>query len=87
MITIILLFLVFISYLMFRKRDVWKVPAPPHPPTHPLLGNISNLRKLDPIAHFAFDSLSKTFGPIIRLKLGLTWSLLVGGYEEMKVFQ
>ena len=85
MLTLILFILVIVSYLLLRKKDAWRDSPPPHPPNHPLLGSLPTLKKLDPIAHLAFHSLSQTLGPILRLKLGRKWISLVSGFDEIKV--
>ena len=87
MVTLILVIVIIISSYLFlrRKKDPWDEPSPPHPPLHPLLGNIPTLKKLDPIIHYAFQSLGISHGPVLRLKLGNKWNLLVTGFEEMKV--
>lgn len=87
MVTLILVIVIVLSsYLLLRKKKVvWLEPSPPHPPLHPLFGNVPALRRLDPIIHYAFKSLGESFGPVLRLKLGKKWNLLVSGFEEIKV--
>ena len=85
MLTVFLILIFLLSLLIFRKKIVWSEPSPPHPPTHFLLGNVPTLQKQDSIIQIAFDALTNTFGPVLRLKLGREWTLLVSGYDEMKV--
>ena len=56
----------------------------PHPPLHPLLGNVPTLRKLDPIRFLALHTLTSTLGTLFKLKLGLKWVYVATGYDEIK---
>ena len=81
----VLIFLVSVIFYFALKIDVWGSKAPPHPPLQPIVGNLLMMQKLDSIIHFAFHSLSKSFGNAFRLRLGLKWNLVLTGYEEIKV--
>ena len=73
----------FMLWLKFRERD--SRYSPPNPPVHPIFGNILALQKLDPIFHFALDSLTSKFGPVFKLRLFGEWKIFVTGFVEMKV--
>eukprot|EP00092_Neocalanus_flemingeri_P024855 GFUD01026951.1.p1 GENE.GFUD01026951.1~~GFUD01026951.1.p1 ORF type:complete len:495 (-),score=88.71 GFUD01026951.1:186-1670(-) len=83
---ILLAFIGFLSWrlLVLRNSLKWNGQAPPGPPSHPILGNIRTMAKLDPRPQFAFHSIALEFGNLVRLKLGPKLTLLVSGFEEMK---
>ena len=81
----VLLFLVSVIFFFALKKDVWGSKAPPHPPLQAIVGNLLMMQNLDSIIHFAFHSLSQSFGNVFRLRLGLKWNLVLTGYNELKV--
>lgn len=80
-----LILLVTVIFYFALKKDVWGSKAPPHPPLQPIVGNLIMMQKLDSIIHFAFHSLTQSFGNVFRLRLGLKWNLVLTGYDEIKV--
>ena len=85
-IALVLIVLFFLSFLFLRRKSDWPDPSPPHPPLHPLLGNIKSITNNDPIFHLAFHNLAASFGNIFRMSLKPgTWSLFLAGFEEIKV--
>ena len=85
-IALVLIVLFFLSFLLLRRKSDWPEPSPPHPPLHPLLGNIKSITNNDPIFHLAFHNLAASFGNIFRMSLKpVTWSLFLAGFEEIKV--
>ena len=42
------------------------------PPAHPLFGNFLTMASLDPVAYRAWDSLTRVWGPVLRLVMGPT---------------
>nr|QTW43689.1 CYP3082A1 [Eurytemora affinis] len=69
--------------LYVRKQTEWKNP-PPGPRIHPVIGALPTMVSLDPVPHLGFHSLSKTFGPVVRVLLGLQNMVILGRYEEIK---
>jgi len=63
------------------KKYVKRIPGPP---VHPLFGNFLTLSSLDPVPYKAWHTLTQTFGPIVRLVLGPTTMVILGGLEEIK---
>ena len=85
-IALVLIVLFFLSFLFLRRKSDWHDPSPPHPPLHPLLGNIKSITNNDPIFHLAFHNLAASFGNIFRMTLKPgTWSLFLAGFDEIKV--
>ena len=85
MITVILiLFILIFSFQLLRRKSSWSELSPPTPPLHLILGNIPLMAKLDPKPAYAFHSIAKEFGNLVRLKLGTKFMLLVSRYDEMK---
>ena len=85
-IALVLIVLFFLSFLFLRRKSDWPDPSPPHPPLHPLLGNIKSITNNDPIFHLAFHNLAASFGNVFRMSLKPgTWSLFLAGFEEIKV--
>ena len=83
-IALVLIVLFFLSFLFLRRKSDWPDPSPPHPPLHPLLGNIKSITNNDPIFHLAFHNLAESFGNIFRMSLKPgTWSLFLAGFEEI----
>ena len=78
----IVLFLL-IYFLMNRVKSV-ETTAIPHPPLHPLFGNIQTLKRLDPIQFYALDTLTSKLGTFFKLKLGIKWVYVATGYNEIK---
>ena len=78
----IVLFLL-IYFLTNRAKSV-ETTAIPHPPLHPLFGNIQTLKRLDPIRFYALDTLTSKFGTFFKLKLGIKWVYVATGYDEIK---
>merc|ERR1711884_452908 len=67
------------------KRTMKRTGALPGPPVHPLLGNFLTMTKLSPVPHYAWDSLTRTFGKIVRLRLGQTYMVVLGGWDVIKL--
>ena len=85
-VALVLIVLFFLSFLFLRRKSDWPDPSPPHPPLHPLLGNIKSITNNDPIFHLAFHNLTASFGNIFRMTLKPgTWSLFLAGFDEIKV--
>ena len=42
------------------------------PPAHPVFGNFLTLASMDPVPHRAWASLTRTWGPVLRLVMGPT---------------
>ena len=42
------------------------------PPAHPLFGNFLTMASLDPVAYRAWASLTRVWGPVLRLVMGPT---------------
>ena len=74
----------FLGLAFYIKRATQWNKSPPGPPIHPFLGNFPTLAKLDPVPYLAWHTLTLEFGPLVRLVMGLTNMLVIGGYEEMK---
>ena len=66
-----------------QKVTKWDKP-PAGPKIHPFFGNFPTLLSLDQISYRAFHALTKEFGPVVRLVMGLSNILVLGGYKEMK---
>ena len=85
-IALVLIVLFFLSFFFLRRKSDWPDPSPPHPPLHPLLGNIKSITNSDPIFHLAFHNLAESFGNVFRMSLKPgTWSLFLAGFDEIKV--
>merc|ERR1711884_754773 len=63
------------------KKYVGRIPGPP---VHPLFGNFLTLSSLDPVPYKTWHTLTQTFGPIVRLVMGPTTMVILGGLEEIK---
>lgn len=69
----------FLIFITARSRSSRKVaPSPPGPPRLPIIGNIHLVGK-NP--HSSFAGLSKTYGPIMSLKLGSLNTVVVTSPE------
>jgi len=69
--------------LYIKRVTKWDKP-PPGPDIHPFLGSFQTMGQLDPVAYRAWHSLTKQFGPLVRLVFGFDNMLIIGGYEDMK---
>ena len=81
---LIFIILFFLIYSLLKKGRNAKTHAIPHPPLHPLFGNIQTLKKLDPIQFYALDTLTSKLGTFFKLKLGVKWVYVATGYDEIK---
>jgi len=85
MFVLILLGLVFLlSFYLLRTKSTWNGPPPPSPPSHPILGHIPTLARIDSRPQFAFHHVALQFGSLVRLKMGRQFMLLVSGFKELK---
>ncbi|KAK1384841.1 geraniol 8-hydroxylase-like [Heracleum sosnowskyi] len=66
-VTATVLLVIALITLIFSKSKKISPPLPPGPKSLPLVGN---LLSLDPELHTYFESLGKTYGPIVKLWLG-----------------
>ena len=88
MLVIILIGLVLLLYLyQLMRNSNWNGQAPPSPPSHPILGHIPTLARIDSRPQFAFHHVALQFGNLVRLKMGSQFMLLVSGFQEMKELQ
>ena len=71
-------------YFLLKRGQSAETPAIPHPPLHPLFGNIQTLKKLDPIQFYSLDTLTSKLGTFFKLKLGVKWVYVATGYDEIK---
>nr|ALT04746.1 CYP76 [Beta vulgaris] len=78
--TITLLFIIF-TISIFGTKILSKSKLPPGPTPWPIIGNILELGKLP---HQAVDKLSKTYGPILSLKLGSITTIVISSPEIVK---
>ena len=80
----IVLFLLIYLFMRTKRGQEVEETAIPHPPLHPLFGNIQTLKNLDPIQFYALDKLTSKFGTFFKLKLGVKWVYVATGYDEIK---
>ncbi|XP_010508139.1 PREDICTED: cytochrome P450 76C3-like [Camelina sativa] len=74
-------FFLFIATSKTRKRSSHGNKLPPGPPTLPLVGNIF---QLGPNPHRSLADFSKTYGPIMSLKLGRLTTVVISSPEAAK---
>ena len=69
--TILLMFMIcLVIYFVKKRAKSSDLLQPPHPPLVPLLGNIPFMMKLDPVMHYALDTVVEQIGRVFRLSLG-----------------
>ncbi|KAK4486407.1 hypothetical protein RD792_009081 [Penstemon davidsonii] len=73
-IAILVVTLLWYTWLLVKYRKNHKYPLPPGPRGLPIVGN---LPFLDPELHSYFSHLAHTYGPILSLKLGTTTSIVI----------
>ena len=56
----------------------------PGPSVLPLLDNFLTLGSLSPVPHYAWDSLTSQYGKIVRVVLGQTVLVILGGLDQIK---
>ncbi|KAL6559255.1 hypothetical protein OROHE_006624 [Orobanche hederae] len=66
------------SLLKLKKGSSKSKPHPPGPPGRPLVGNIFDLGE---VPHQTFHKLQARYGPVVRLKLGATNTVVVQSAE------
>nr|UXG91337.1 putative miltiradiene/abietatriene hydroxylase [Callicarpa americana] len=76
---LVVLFLAVVAWFHFLRSDSGKRPPGPYP--FPIVGNIFQLGR-NP--HHSLAKLSKTFGPLMSLKLGSTYAIVVSSSEIAK---
>ncbi|KAG7563601.1 Cytochrome P450, partial [Arabidopsis suecica] len=76
-----LLFLSCILLAAFKHKKRRKNQQPPSPPGFPIIGNLHQLGELP---HQSLWSLSKTYGPVMLLKLGSVPTVVVSSSETAK---
>uniref|UniRef100_A0A1W7HBV2 Cytochrome P450 n=1 Tax=Scoparia dulcis TaxID=107240 RepID=A0A1W7HBV2_SCODU len=64
-----------------RPRNPSKLPLPPGPKPFPIIGNIL---ELGPNPHHSLTKLSKTYGPLISLKLGTLTTVVASSPETAR---
>merc|ERR1740129_392851 len=81
---LIFIILILLIYSLLKKGRTAETHVIPHPPLHPLFGNIQTLKRLDPIQFYALDTLKSKLGSFFKLKLGVKWVYVATGYDEIK---
>ncbi|XP_010508155.1 PREDICTED: cytochrome P450 76C4 isoform X1 [Camelina sativa] len=71
-------FLIFTTTTRFRRSSYRSATLPPGPPRLPIIGNIHQVGQSP---HRSFADLSKTYGPIMSLKLGRLNSVVIASLE------
>ncbi|VVB02811.1 unnamed protein product [Arabis nemorensis] len=71
-----------ISTTRSRRRSLGATVTPPGPPRLPIIGNM-HLVGMNP--HRSFADLSKTYGPVMSLKLGFLNSVVISSPEAARV--
>ncbi|XP_040848359.1 cytochrome P450 2C9-like isoform X2 [Ochotona curzoniae] len=80
--TVLLLGLSCLLFLSLRRRSNAKWRLPPGPTPLPIIGNILQLDLKD--ISKSFSNLSKVYGPVFTLYLGLKPTVVLHGYEAVK---
>ncbi|PKU68846.1 Cytochrome P450 71A1 [Dendrobium catenatum] len=83
MATVIIILITLLTILFFflhRRKTVAATKLPPRPPGLPLLGN---LHQLGSLPHQSLNSLSKRYGPLILLQLGVVAPTVVVSSAEI----
>ncbi|XP_010518174.1 PREDICTED: cytochrome P450 76C4-like [Camelina sativa] len=75
-------FLIIFTTARFRRSSYQPATLPPGPPRLPIIGNIHQVGR-NP--HRTFADLSKTYGPIMSLKLGRLNSVVIASPEAARV--
>ncbi|XP_072263496.1 cytochrome P450 2K1-like [Pyxicephalus adspersus] len=73
--------ILFLAYIYNKKQDKYK-NFPPGPKPLPIIGNILSINMKKP--HKTFIELSKTYGPVIGVQIGMTKMVGLCGYETVK---
>ncbi|KAM5164233.1 uncharacterized protein ACMZJ9_006735 [Mantella aurantiaca] len=82
MILLSIVVILFLAYIYnSKKQDKYK-NFPPGPKPLPILGNVLSLNMEKP--HKTFIELSKTYGPVIGLQLGMEKIVVLSGYDAIK---
>ncbi|KAL0904798.1 hypothetical protein M5K25_026950 [Dendrobium thyrsiflorum] len=76
----LLTLLTIIFFFLHRRKAFSPTRLPPRPPSIPLLGNLLQLGSLP---HRSLNSLSKTYGPLFLLQLGVTAPTVVVSSAEI----
>ncbi|XP_010508148.2 PREDICTED: cytochrome P450 76C4-like isoform X1 [Camelina sativa] len=74
-------FLIFTATTRFRRSSYRSATLPPGPPRLPIIGNI---HQVGTNPHRTFADLSKTYGPIMSLKLGRLNSVIIASPEAAR---
>jgi len=85
--TLLMFLMIFLAISLYNqvKRTMKRTEALPGPPVHPLLGNFLTMSRLSPVPHYAWDSITQQFGKIVRLRLGQTYMVVLGGWDLIKL--
>ncbi|XP_073530065.1 cytochrome P450 2K1-like [Phyllobates terribilis] len=76
----IILFLFFVLFFIERKKNAYNFPPGPRP--LPIIGNLHILDMKKP--HITMHQLSKKYGPVYTLQLGVEKVVVICGYEAVK---
>ncbi|KAI5391571.1 cytochrome P450 83B1 [Lathyrus oleraceus] len=80
---ILILCLIFpLAFLFLKRRTTTKIPHPPGPRGLPLIGNLHQLD--NSILYLQFSKLSKIYGPLFSVQLGLRPAIVVSSAEIAK---
>ncbi|KAJ8620026.1 hypothetical protein MRB53_028555 [Persea americana] len=76
--TILLVSVMFLTALIIFKRSRSSLNLPPGPPPLPIIGN---MHQLGVLSYNSLSSLSKTYGPLMHLRLGSVPTLIISSAE------
>ncbi|KAK7251599.1 hypothetical protein RIF29_34937 [Crotalaria pallida] len=79
----IITFIISATLLLFLRPKKDDQKHPPGPPALPVIGNLHMLGNLP---HRTLESLSKTYGPVMSLKLGQVLTIIVSSSEAAESF-
>ncbi|XP_063775292.1 uncharacterized protein LOC134910838 [Pseudophryne corroboree] len=73
--------IIFLAYVFSNQNNKYK-NMPPGPKHLPIIGNMLTINMSKP--HKSFIELSKTYGPVFSVQLGMTKMVILCGYEAIK---
>ncbi|KAM5164351.1 cytochrome P450 2K4-like [Mantella aurantiaca] len=73
--------IIFLAYVYNKKQDKYK-NFPPGPKPLPIIGNMLSINMKKP--HKTFMELSKTYGPVIGVQIGMDRLVALCGYDAVK---